>query len=74
MTADLKNPSGYGRIIYDKNRKFERIVEQKDASTEELTVSEVNSGVYCFDNQLLFKYLPEVNNNNNQMKYVLYIK
>lgn len=71
LTADLKNPSGYGRIIYDKNRKFERIVEQKDASTEELTVSEVNSGVYCFDNQLLFKYLPEVNNNNNQKEYYL---
>ena len=30
LTADLKNPSGYGRIIYDKNRKFERIVEQKE--------------------------------------------
>lgn len=71
LTADLGNPTGYGRIIHDENRKFQRIVEQKDAKAAELAVHEVNSGVYCFDNQLLFKYLPEVKNNNSQKEYYL---
>ncbi|BDR58440.1 bifunctional UDP-N-acetylglucosamine diphosphorylase/glucosamine-1-phosphate N-acetyltransferase GlmU [Xylocopilactobacillus apicola] len=71
LTADLDDPAGYGRIIYDQNHKFIRIVEQKDANKEELAIKEVNSGVYCFDNQLLFDYLDQVQNHNSQKEYYL---
>lgn len=71
LTADLPDPQGYGRIIYDQNHKFVRIVEQKDGSAQDLAIKEVNSGVYCFDNKLLFKYIDEVKNFNSQKEYYL---
>ncbi|BDR56354.1 bifunctional UDP-N-acetylglucosamine diphosphorylase/glucosamine-1-phosphate N-acetyltransferase GlmU [Xylocopilactobacillus apis] len=71
LTADLDNPQGYGRIIHDKNHKFLRIVEQKDGNAEELSIHEVNSGVYCFDNRLLFDYIDQIQNRNSQKEYYL---
>ena len=71
LTAELLNPQGYGRIIYDENHHFIRIVEQKDGKADELAVNEVNSGVYCFDNELLFNYIDQVQNFNSQKEYYL---
>lgn len=68
MLAD--NPFGYGRIIREDN-SFARIVEQKDASEEELKVNEVNSGVYIFDAASLKDALSKLGNNNSQGEYYL---
>src|SRR5690625_6383886 len=48
-----------------------RIVEHKDASQEELSVKEINTGTYCFDNKALFEALEKVDNNNAQGEYYL---
>ncbi|MCS7083377.1 MAG: bifunctional UDP-N-acetylglucosamine diphosphorylase/glucosamine-1-phosphate N-acetyltransferase GlmU [Aquificaceae bacterium] len=48
LSANLPDPTGYGRVIKEGPDKVLKIVEEKDASPEERAVSEVNSGVYIF--------------------------
>lgn len=71
LTVKLKDPSGYGRIVRDADGKFERIVEQKDATDEEKQIAEINAGIYCFDTRKLFSALSMVKNNNAQGEYYL---
>ncbi|MDR3191313.1 MAG: bifunctional UDP-N-acetylglucosamine diphosphorylase/glucosamine-1-phosphate N-acetyltransferase GlmU [Lactobacillaceae bacterium] len=71
LTADAPNPFGYGRIIRDEVGNVIRIVEQKDATPQEAAVTEINTGVYVFDNRLLFEALAQVNNDNAQGEYYL---
>ncbi len=67
----LENPTGYGRIIRDEQGRFEKIVEQKDASEEERLVREINSGIYCFESKDLFEALQRVEPKNQQGEYYL---
>lgn len=71
LTAKLDEPHGYGRIIRGEDGRVARIVEQKDCSSEEAAVQEINTGTYIFDNQKLFKALASVTNNNTQNEYYL---
>ncbi len=72
LTAELDNPTGYGRIIrQESGDSVLKIVEQKDASKEELSVREINSGVYVFNARLLFDALAKINTNNAQNEYYL---
>lgn len=71
LSAVLADPHGYGRVIRDQRGLFERVVEQKDATAEELAVHEVNTGVMAMPAVMLKKYLPLVTNNNAQGEYYL---
>lgn len=71
LTAIAENPTGYGRILRGENGQVEQIVEQKDASTEQQLVKEINTGTYCFDNKLLFETLKLVKNDNAQGEFYL---
>lgn len=71
LTAIAEDPTGYGRIIRSEDGHVKSIVEQKDASSEEQLVKEINSGTYCFDNEALFTSLKSVNNENAQGEYYL---
>jgi bifunctional UDP-N-acetylglucosamine pyrophosphorylase / glucosamine-1-phosphate N-acetyltransferase len=71
LTATTDNPFGYGRIIRNEIGIVEKIVEQKDATKEEAAVTEINTGVYCFDNQELFHALHQIKNDNAQGEYYL---
>lgn len=71
LTTSLENPDGYGRIIRDDLGIVEKIVEHKDASSEERAVKEINTGTYCFDNTMLFEALAKVNNDNAQGEFYL---
>lgn len=71
ITAEVDDPTGYGRIIRDKNGDVLRIVEQKDANPEEAAVKEINSGMYCFTIKHLVKALKLLNNENNQGEYYI---
>ncbi|MDE5415993.1 bifunctional UDP-N-acetylglucosamine diphosphorylase/glucosamine-1-phosphate N-acetyltransferase GlmU [Alkalihalobacterium chitinilyticum] len=71
LTAHADDPAGYGRIVRNESGLVERIVEHKDASEEEKTIQEINTGTYCFDNQALFKALQNVGNQNVQGEYYL---
>ncbi len=57
ISASLVDPTGYGRIIREDDGSVQRIVEQKEATLEELAVREVNSGTYWFDVDALLTVL-----------------
>lgn len=71
LTSNAPDPTGYGRIVRNDVGIVERIVEEKDATTKEKEIHEINTGVYCFDNQKLFAALKKINNNNAQGEYYL---
>ena len=71
ISAKMENPSGYGRIVRDDDDKFTRIVEHKDANSEQLDIMEINSGIYMFDSEILCEKILLIKNNNNQQEYYL---
>jgi bifunctional UDP-N-acetylglucosamine pyrophosphorylase/glucosamine-1-phosphate N-acetyltransferase len=71
LTARLEDSTGYGRIVRSENGSVVKIVEHKDATEEERSIKEINTGTYCFDNQALFDALSKVNNDNVQGEYYL---
>lgn len=70
LTAMVDDPTGYGRIVREGNQVL-KIVEHKDCSLEELGIKEMNSGIYCFDIEMLVNALDKLNNNNEQGEYYL---
>jgi len=71
LTATLKNPFGYGRIVRDAEGRVRRIVEQKDATAEEAAITEVNSGIYCMDLDFLRAHIGSLGSDNAQNEYYL---
>ena len=71
LTTILDNPTGYGRIIRDRDGHVLRIVEQKDANRSELAVQEVNTSVYVFDADLLAEAIANLDNHNAQGEFYL---
>ncbi|MEX2480022.1 MAG: bifunctional UDP-N-acetylglucosamine diphosphorylase/glucosamine-1-phosphate N-acetyltransferase GlmU [Gammaproteobacteria bacterium] len=71
LTADLADPAGYGRIVRDAGLRLLRIVEHKDASPEELALTEINTGIMAVDAKLLHRWLPQLGNDNAQGEYYL---
>ncbi|MEW5011563.1 MAG: bifunctional UDP-N-acetylglucosamine diphosphorylase/glucosamine-1-phosphate N-acetyltransferase GlmU [Cycloclasticus sp.] len=70
LTVDLTEPTGYGRIVRS-NGDVEKIVEQKDASDEQLLISEVNTGILALKGVLLKNCLSALKNDNAQQEYYL---
>jgi len=71
LTAELDDPTGYGRIVHNEDGSVKKIVEHKDASKKELAIKEINSGIYVFDKEKLFECLPLIKPNNIQKEYYL---
>jgi bifunctional UDP-N-acetylglucosamine pyrophosphorylase/glucosamine-1-phosphate N-acetyltransferase len=71
LTEFLENPTGYGRIVRDAAGRVTRIVEQKDASVEELAIREVNTGILAAPVERLKDWLSRIGNNNAQGEYYL---
>jgi bifunctional UDP-N-acetylglucosamine pyrophosphorylase/glucosamine-1-phosphate N-acetyltransferase len=71
LTADVADPTGYGRIIRGITGDVARIVEHRDANDEELSVHEINSGIYVFEKACLFEALKHIRADNVQHEYYL---
>lgn len=71
LTTRMSNPAGYGRIIRDGSDRISAIVEDKDATPEQQAIKEVNTGVYCFDVQMLLAALDRITPHNAQGEYYL---
>jgi len=71
LTAELDDPTGYGRIVRDARGTVERIVEQSDGTAEELAIREVNPSIYCFRRAFLAPALRRVSPENAQGEYYL---
>lgn len=70
-TTFLEDPAMYGRVVKDDEGNFMKIVEFKDASDQEKRINEINTGIYCVDNELLFKHLEDISNENAQNEFYL---
>ena len=66
LTAHIEDPTGYGRIIRNADGTVQAIVEHRDATDEQRLITEVNSGVYCFDVALLRSALTRIGSANDQ--------
>ena len=71
LTAELDDPTGYGRIIRNPDHSVKKIVEHRDASPKELLVQEINSGIYVFEKEELFDGLKHIRPHNVQNEYYL---
>ena len=71
LSATADNPFGYGRIVRDQDGRLAKIVEQKDATEAEREIDEISTGIFAFDNVLLFELLEKVKNDNAQGEYYL---
>jgi bifunctional UDP-N-acetylglucosamine pyrophosphorylase/glucosamine-1-phosphate N-acetyltransferase len=67
---NLKDANGYGRVIIE-NDNVKKIVEQKDATKDELKTTIANAGIYCFDTQFLQENLSKLSNDNAQKEYYI---
>ena len=66
VTAEVADPTGYGRVVRGADGGVERIVEQKDASEAERSIREINSGIWGFDAAVLRDALDQVGTDNAQ--------
>lgn len=70
-TSVIDDPAGYGRIVRDGGGSFLRIVEQKNASADELKIREINPSYYCFDAGAMFDALTRVERNGLTGEYYI---
>ncbi len=71
LTAVMNDPYGYGRVVRDTDGRVLRIVEQKDATPEEQTLCEINSGIYCMEADFLFANIDSLGSDNAQGEFYL---
>ncbi|WP_415904762.1 bifunctional UDP-N-acetylglucosamine diphosphorylase/glucosamine-1-phosphate N-acetyltransferase GlmU [Neptuniibacter sp. QD48_55] len=71
LTVNLKDPTGYGRIVRNSEDKVVAIVEHKDASPEQHLINEVNTGILAVKSQYLADWLPQLSSENAQGEYYL---
>jgi len=70
MSAELENPTGFGRLIRSENNSF-KIIEEKEATSAQKKIKDINAGVYVFKIKDLLQALPEVSNLNKKGEYYL---
>ncbi len=71
LTQNLDDPKGYGRIVRDVSGKVSCIVEEKDTTTEQRQIQEINTGILAAPTGLLREWLGKLRNENAQGEYYL---
>jgi bifunctional UDP-N-acetylglucosamine pyrophosphorylase / glucosamine-1-phosphate N-acetyltransferase len=66
LTAEVPDPTGLGRIVRDPAGRLERIVEERDATSEQRRIREINAGIYAFDAALLRDSIGKLSTDNEQ--------
>ncbi len=69
MTTILENPGSYGRVVKNEEGDVLKIVEARDASSKEMEIKEINTGIYCASNKFLFDAVRKIGNTNSQNEY-----
>lgn len=71
LTAELDNPTGYGRIVLAPDGSVQKIVEEKDATISEKEIQEINTGIGIYDSQFLFNSVRKLTPANKQNELYL---
>ena len=71
LTAEMADPTGYGRVLRNARGQVAEIVEQKAATAEQLAIREANMGIYCFRADLFWKHVGELGTDNPAQEYYL---
>ncbi|WP_425056077.1 bifunctional UDP-N-acetylglucosamine diphosphorylase/glucosamine-1-phosphate N-acetyltransferase GlmU [Pseudomonas abyssi] len=71
LTVTMADPTGYGRIVRDAAGQVQAIVEQKDASAEQLAICEGNTGIMALPGKHAARWLGSLSNQNAQGEYYL---
>ncbi len=71
LTAELDDPTGYGRIIRNRRGSITGIVEEKDASAEQRKIREINTGIMALPTSRLKEWTARLSNRNAQREYYL---
>jgi len=70
LTCKMEDPTSYGRIVRSGDR-VRKIVEKKDASSEDKKINEINTGTYCFNNSDLKRFIRDVKINEKKQEFYL---
>ena len=71
LTVKLDDPTGYGRILRNSGGAVQAIVEHKDATGEQRTVQEVNTGIMAMPTDKLAQWVANLSNHNAQKEFYL---
>ncbi|HEU4620481.1 MAG TPA: bifunctional UDP-N-acetylglucosamine diphosphorylase/glucosamine-1-phosphate N-acetyltransferase GlmU [Gammaproteobacteria bacterium] len=71
LTAELDDPTGYGRVLRDTEGRVTRVVEHKDATEAERRVREINTGLLAVGARDLGRWIGALDNDNVQGEYYL---
>lgn len=71
LAARVSDPKGYGRILFGKNGRVRKIVEEADATSKEKEIDLVNTGIYCVERRFLMDAAPKLKPENAQKEYYL---
>ncbi|MBE0557745.1 MAG: NTP transferase domain-containing protein [Proteobacteria bacterium] len=71
LTTQPLDPTGYGRIVTADDGSILKIVEERDATAEEKSIREINTGIYCVESDFLFMAVAGLGNRNAQKEYYL---
>lgn len=71
LATKLDNPKGYGRVLLDNNQHVTGIVEESDATDKQKEINIINTGIYCFEKDILFDLLKKIQPSNVQGEFYL---
>ncbi|MGB3790306.1 MAG: bifunctional UDP-N-acetylglucosamine diphosphorylase/glucosamine-1-phosphate N-acetyltransferase GlmU [Phormidesmis sp.] len=71
LTAQVEDPTGYGRVFCDDSLVVKEIIEHRDCTAEQRENNRINAGIYCFSWSALMAILPHLKADNDQQEYYL---
>ncbi|MEM8546211.1 MAG: NTP transferase domain-containing protein, partial [Cyanobacteria bacterium P01_H01_bin.119] len=71
LTAQLPDPTGYGRVFCDDQGILKKIIEHRDCTPAQRQNHRINGGIYCFNWAKLAQALPQLSADNDQQEYYL---
>jgi UDP-N-acetylglucosamine diphosphorylase/glucosamine-1-phosphate N-acetyltransferase len=66
LAIELEDPTGYGRILLDEEKRVQGIVEESDATSRQKRIRLINTGIFCVKKDFLLRAVPQIKSDNAQ--------